>query len=101
MNFQNLKILIMKTMQKETKTCGSEQKKTLDSVKYKEWMEAQKEVMPTIARLLHGRLKTGDDGKAKIVGGNTKYGAHSEREVGGEALYHYWGLIVQTLYDGT
>ena len=101
LNFQNLKNLIMKKLQKNTGTCSDEQKKRLDSVKHKEWMEAQKDVLPTIARLLHGRVKTDKDGQVEMVGGYTKYGAHSESELGGNALFHYWGLIVQTLYDGT
>lgn len=91
----------MKKLQKNTVTCSNEQKKRLDSVKHKEWKDAQEAVLPTIARLLHGRVKTDKDGKVEMVGGYTKYGAHSECEVGGEALFHYWGMIVQTLYDGT
>lgn len=91
----------MKKLQKNTGTCSDEQKKRLDSVKHKEWMEAQKEVLPMIARLLHGRVKTDKDGQVEMVGGYTKYGVHSESELGGNALFHYWGMIVQTLYDGT
>lgn len=91
----------MQKSQKKTDGCSNEQKKRLDSVKRKEWKDAQEAVLPTIARLLHGRVKTDKDGQVEMVGGYTKYGAHSEREVGGEALYHYWGMIVQTLYDGT
>jgi len=93
--------MFMKTLQKKTETCSSEQKKRLDSVKRQEWREAQKAVLPTIARLLHGRVKTDKDGQVVMVGGYTKYGAHSEQELGGEALWHYWGKIVETLYDGT
>ena len=91
----------MKKLQKNTVTCSDEQKKRLDSVKRSEWKEAQKALLPIIARQLHGRVKTDKDGHVEMVGGYTKYGAHSEREVGGEALFHYWGMIVQTLYDGT
>lgn len=91
----------MKTLQKKTETCSSEQKKRLDSVKHQEWREAQKAVLPIIARLLHGRVKTDKDGQVVMVGGYTKYGAHSEQELGGEALWHYWGKIVETLFDGT
>lgn len=91
----------MRKLQKNTETCSSEQKKRLDSVKHQEWREAQKAVLPIIARLLHGRVKTDKDGQVEMVGGYTKYGAHSEQELGGEALWHYWGKIVETLYDGT
>lgn len=91
----------MKTLQKKTETCSSEQLKRLEAVKRKEWKEAQEALMPTIARLLHGRVKTDKDGQVEMVGGYTKYGAHSESELGGNALFHYWGMIVQTLYDGT
>ena len=91
----------MKTMQKTTETCSNEQLEKLNSVKPKEWMDVQKALLPTIARRLHGRVKTDKDGHVEMVGGYTKYGAHSEREVGGEALFHYWGKIVETLYDGT
>lgn len=101
LNFSQLKNRFMKTLQKNTGTCSDEQKKRLDSVKHKEWKDAREAVLPTIARLLHGRVKTDKDGQVEMVGGYTKYGAHSESELGGNALFHYWGLIVQTLYDGT
>ena len=101
LNFQNLKNLIMEKLQKNTVTCSDEQKKRLDSVKYQEWKETREALLPIIARQLHGRVKTDKDGHVEMVGGYTKYGAHSECEVGGEALFHYWGMIVQTLYDGT
>ena len=99
--FSKLKKIIMETKQKETTTCSSEQLKRLEAVKCKEWKEAQEALMPTIARLLHGRVKTDKDGQVELVGGYTKFGAHSESELGGNALFHYWGMIVQTLYDGT
>jgi hypothetical protein len=79
----------MKTMQKTAETCSNEQLEKLNSVKPKEWMDVQKALLPTIARRLHGRVKTDKDGHVEMVGGYTKYGAHSEREVGGEALFHY------------
>ena len=91
----------MTKLQKKTEGCSNEQKKRLDSVKCSEWKDVQKAVLPTIARLLHGRVKTDKDGHVEMVGGYTKYGAHSGSEVGGEALYHYWGKIVERLYDGS
>ena len=91
----------MQKSQKKTETCSKEQLKKLNAVKRSEWKEAQKALLPIIARQLHGRVKTDKDGHVEMVGGYTKYGVHSESEVGGEALFHYWGMIVQTLYDGT
>lgn len=70
----------MKTMQKTAETCSNEQLEKLNSVKPKEWMDVQKALLPTIARRLHGRVKTDKDGHVEMVGGYTKYGAHSGRE---------------------
>lgn len=87
-------------MQKQ-KGASKAQLQRLNAVKDKEWMAAQAALLPTIARLLHGRVTTNDDGQTELVGGYTKYGAHSESELGGNALYHYWGMMVERLYDGT
>lgn len=66
----------MKTMQKTAETCSNEQLEKLNSVKPKEWVDVQKALLPTIARRLHGRVKTDKDGHVEMVGGYTKYGAH-------------------------
>ena len=91
----------MKKLQKKTEGCSNEQKKRLDSVKRSEWKEAQKALLPIIARQLHGRVKTDKDGQVEMVGGYTEYGAHSEKRLGGEPLYHYLGMVVGKLYDGS
>lgn len=92
----------MKAKQVQKQTGASKaQLKRLNAVTDREWMAVQAALMPTIARLLHGRVKTGDDGRTELVGGYTKYGAHSESELGGSALYHYWGIMIERLYDGT
>jgi len=51
-----------------------------------------------LASLLHGKLRANQNGRKYVAGGNTKFGAHSESELGGEALYHYQGVIVEKLY---
>lgn len=56
----------MKTMQKTAETCSNEQLEKLNSVKPKEWMDVQKALLPTIARRLHGRVKTDKDGHAEL-----------------------------------
>jgi len=56
----------MKTMQKTAETCSNEQLEKLNSVKPKEWMDVQKALLPTIARRLHGRVKTDKDGHVEL-----------------------------------
>ncbi len=90
----------MKTMQEE-KIASRVQLEKLNSAKGKEWKEAQNSLMEAIARLLHGTLKKDESGRAYLSGGYTLYGAHSEREVGGDALYHYFGMVVEKLFDGS
>lgn len=90
----------MKTMQEE-KIASRVQLEKLNSAKGKEWKEVQNSLMEAIARLLHGTLKKDESGRAYLSGGYTLYGAHSEREVGGDALYHYFGMVVEKLFDGS
>lgn len=81
-------------------TASRAQLERLLAVGWKEWEEAQDALLPYITRLLHGRLVTGEDGKKYMKGGYTQYGAHSECELGGDALLHYMDLIVGSLYSG-
>lgn len=77
------------------------QLKRLSEVNRKQWRAALSVLMMEISLLLHGRLKDGENGKKELVGGYTQYGAHSENRLGGEALYHYQGMVVEKLYDGS
>ena len=77
------------------------QLKRLSEVNRKQWRAALSVLMMEISLLLHGKLKDGENGKKELVGGYTQYGAHSENRLGGEALYHYQGMVVEKLYDGS
>jgi hypothetical protein len=57
--------------------------------------------MLEISMLLHGKLKEDENGRKVLVGGYTTFGAHSEVRLGGKALYHYQGMVVEKLYDGS
>ena len=77
------------------------QKERLTRVTWKQWLEAIDELVVEISRLLHGSLEDGPYGTKVIVGGYTKYGAHSSYELGGDPLYHYVSIVVEKLYDGS
>ncbi len=77
------------------------QLKRLEEVSRSQWREALSVLMLEISLLLHGKLKDDENGKKVLVGGYTQYGAHSEYRLGGEALYHYQGMVVEKLYDGS
>ena len=78
-----------------------EQLKRLSEVGRSQWRTALSVLMLEISLLLHGKLKEDESGKKVLVGGYTQYGAHSEYTLGGEALYHYQGMVVEKLYDGS
>lgn len=74
----------------------------LEATPWAEKAEAFDHLLLVISRLLHGRLeKDPKTGRKYLVGGYTKFGAHSDRELGGDALYHYQSLVVEKLYRGT
>ena len=77
------------------------QLKRLSEVGRSQWRTALSVLMLEISLLLHGKLKEDESGKKVLVGGYTQYGAHSEYTLGGEALYHYQGMVVEKLYDGS
>ena len=77
------------------------QLKKLLRVRWTEWEDALEELTPKISRLLHGHVYTDTKQMKHVVGGYTIFGAHSGHELGGEALYHYQGYVVEKLYDGT
>ena len=77
------------------------QLKKLLRVRWSEWEDALEELTPKISRLLHGHVYTDTKHMKHVVGGYTIFGAHSGHELGGEALYHYQGYVVEKLYDGT
>ena len=78
-----------------------EQLKRLSEVGRSQWRTALSVLMLEISLLLHGKLEDDENGKKVLVGGYTQYGAHSENTLGGEALYHYQGMVVEKLYDGS
>ena len=77
------------------------QLKRLAEVSCSQWRATLSSLMQEIAKLLHGKLTDGENGKKVVVGGYTEYGAHSEKRLGGEPLYHYLGMVVGKLYDGS
>ena len=78
-----------------------EQLKRLSEVSRSQWRVALSVLMLEISLLLHGKLKDDENGKKVLVGGYTQYGAHSDYRLGGDALYHYQGMVVEKLYDGS
>ena len=78
-----------------------EQLKRLAEVSPSVWWEALDAALEEIALQLHGHLKEDKNGRKYLVGGYTEYGAHSEKRLGGEPLYHYLGMVVGKLYDGS
>jgi len=78
-----------------------EQSKRLNAVSCSQWRAALATLMIELALLLHGKLDDDENGRKVLVGGYTQYGAHSEYRLGGEALYHYQGMVVEKLYDGS
>ena len=78
-----------------------DQLKRLSEVSRSQWRAALSVLMLEISLLLHGKLKDDEYGKKVLVGGYTQYGAHSEYRLGGDALYHYQGMVVEKLYDGS
>lgn len=78
-----------------------DQLKRLSEVSRSQWRAALSVLMLEISLLLHGKLKDDENGRKVLVGGYTQYGAHSEYRLGGDALYHYQGIVVEKLYDGS
>lgn len=78
-----------------------DQLKRLSEVSRSQWRAALSVLMLEISLLLHGKLKDDENGRKVLVGGYTQYGAHSEYRLGGDALYHYQGMVVEKLYDGS
>ena len=77
------------------------QLKRLYEVEPSEWWAALDALMQEIAYLLHGKLKEDANGRKYLVGGYTVYGAHSEKRLGGDPLYHYLDMVVEKLFDGS
>jgi len=88
-------------MQKLTDEQLARQVDDLDHLPWPVWEDALDKLLPVISRLLHGRLVEDENHRKHLVGGYTKFGAHSEHELGAEALYHYQGIVVEKLYDGS
>ena len=78
-----------------------EQMKRLAEVSPSVWWAALDVLMQEIAYLLHGRLMEDENGRKYLVGGYTAYGAHSEKRLGGDPLYHYVDMVVEKLFDGS
>lgn len=78
-----------------------QQLERLKRVKSDEWKEALDGLLRIISNLLHGKLVELKDGKKVMMGGYTKYGAHTSYRLGGDALYHYEDMVVEKLYDGS
>lgn len=79
----------------------AQQLERLKKVPWAEKAEALDHLLLVISRLLHGYLVVDENGRKHLAGGNTRFGAHSEREVGGETLYDYQTKVVEKLYDGS
>lgn len=77
------------------------QLKRFEEMPWAEKEEALDQLLPVISRLLHGKLVTDKNGRKHLAGGYTLFGAHSEREVGGETLYDYQTKVVEKLLDGS
>ncbi len=84
-----------------TKEKLCEQLKRLSEVDPMEMWQALDELLEEIAYQLRGNLKEDNNGRKYLVGGYTQYGAHSDLRLGGDALYHYQGMVVEKLYDGS
>lgn len=84
-----------------------QQQKRLAEVSKQQWRDILEKVTRHMTGKLHAALLTGKDAarlggnpEGMLVGGNTKTGAHSELELGGNALQHYQGGAVTALYRG-
>lgn len=88
-------------MQKLTDEQLAIQVDKLDHLPWPVWEDALDKLLPVISRLLHGSLVEDENHWKHLVGGYTKFGAHSSFRLGGEALYHYQTVVVEKLYDGS
>lgn len=78
-----------------------QQKKRLALVSKQQWREALATLTRHMTKKLHARVvydKQSPDGR--LVGGRTVSGAHSDLNLGGNALFHYHSGVLVALYHG-
>ena len=76
------------------------QRQRLAETSNQEWAKANKALAQRLLKRLGGRLEKGEHGETILVGGHTKYGAHSEKALGSNALHYYQTVFFEKLADG-
>lgn len=83
------------------------QQQRLARVSKHQWREALNGLTRHLTKKLNAKLLTGEAARSAggspdgmLVGGRTRTGAHCDRELSGNALFHYQGEAIRALYNG-